>query len=235
MAESFPEPPENYTGKHARPDLRPSGREYGRYTKNARDFYLHLPNPGDLETVVSKRTYAELLTHDGTKTYLVHSTTPELARQILREGFKFPGSSDRPNLEHTVIMLAGPDDKHQATKNAYNLAYQYDAGDDTAAGANTAKVIFEIPKPTPADVPMTRMGFEGTHLATADGENIVKIGPAQHARHNGDTLYGIPPARAMGYIDQDTEDLEWIGNPQYERQVSSDTSAALGRVGLRGA
>jgi hypothetical protein len=72
--------------------------------------FLEMPVPSDKETLAGKRDYRELMTHDGTKTYLVHSTTPDQAKKIMQEGLNALGTHDNPKLEATVVMLAGPED-----------------------------------------------------------------------------------------------------------------------------
>ncbi len=213
------------------PKMSFSSSGYRSHAAEASGMYLALPVPGDRERLVQRGAYRELMTHDGTKTYLVHSTTPEKAKQILQEGVRALGTQDNPNLESTVVMLAGPDDRNQVAKNAFNLAYQYEGGDADAA-ERTAKVVFEIPKPTP-DIGIGRETFKDTHLAEADGTNIVNLGRVDHPEGPDDTLYEIPAARAVGFIDLSTNDLAWNANPNFQPQSPHNTVQAVGSVALK--
>jgi hypothetical protein len=182
---------------------------------------------------MGKRSYNELITHDGSKTYLVHSTTPERAQKIMQEGLKAVGTADDPNLEFTVAALAGPNDKDQAAKNAFNLSYQYTGGTGpvTNPEERTAKVIFEIDKPTP-DVSLGNGNFQGTHLGRADGKNIVDLGPAELGGAGYDTQYVVPANRAMGYIDSANE-MSWVSNPNFNAPPQASTAEAVGSLAVK--
>lgn len=223
--------PKNYVGKHKQLNVRSSSKGYKQHIDQAGSMFLETPVPGDKETLAEKRDFRELMAHDGTKTYLVHSTTPDQAQKILHEGLHALGTHDNPKLEATVVMLAGPEDKDQIAKNAFNLAYQY-AGGDTGVGERTAKVVFEIPKPTP-DIQLGRSTFAGTHLAEADGVNIINRGPTDKREGPDDTLYTIPNARAVGYIDLGVEGPAWQPNPEFEPQEPHNLPQAIGDMALR--
>jgi hypothetical protein len=218
--------PEGYRGKHAAPKVKYGSRGYRQHAQVAGSMFLQLPN-GSREAVMGKRSYNELITHDGSKTYLVHSTTPYYAQKIMQNGLEAIGTADDPNLEFTVVALAGPDDKDQAAKNAFNLSYQYTGGEPEE---RTAKVIFEIDKPTP-DITLGNGNFHGTHLGRADGKNIIDLGPAVLGGAGYDRQYVIPGNRAMGYIDS-AHEMSWVSNPNFNAPPQANLAEAAGSLAV---
>jgi hypothetical protein len=220
--------PKGYRGKHAAPRVNYNSRGYNQHVQVASSMILELPNSGSREAVMAKRSYNELITHDGSKTYLVHSTTPEYAQKIMQKGLEAIGTDDDPSLEFTVVALAGPDDKDQAAKNAFNLAYQYTGG---GPEQRTAKVIFEIDKPTP-NISLGNGNFRGTHLGRADGENIIDLGPAVLGGSGYDRQYVISGDRAMGYIDSANE-MSWVSNPNFNAPHQASSAEAVGSLAVK--
>lgn len=237
MPETLPSatalPPKGYVGRHKRLDVRSSSRGHKEHLEHAKDANLFLPEWSEVgpEAMAKNRNYRELMLHDGTRTYLVHSTTPEKARQIMQEGLEVLGSADDPKLEQTVVMLSGPDDPDQLANNAFNLSYQYNHYLDSSDNPNTAKVIFEIPKPTP-DIRLSRHPFGGTHLAQADGVHIVNQGKAERPAGPDDTIYEIPADRAMGFIDQNSSELPWHANVNFAPQKPELAPRFIGATAL---
>lgn len=167
-------------------------------------------DPRDKEFVVAKREGRELINNDGRTTFVVHSTTPERAKDAIQNGLRFMGkygAPEVPELRETGIMLADRDERTATERNIYNLAYRY--GDEDSS----IKLVFEFGEPNP-HTSQNDDPFEGTFLGRADGVNIRQIST------EGDGSYLIPPEHLKGYFDLQSE--QFIPNPNFVPPVSPE-------------
>ncbi len=151
--------------------------------------------------------------NDGRRTLLVHSTTPEQAALIMRQGLKVPADyrdPTKPLLSHTAVMLAGPEAGRQQSKiNTHAMAYRY------ASLERSAKVVFAFDHENPGTSLRYEPGspqldsFSGTFLDGADGSNVLTYNEA-----DPDEAFMIPGQRAIGYLDQDSG--EFVHNPDFD-------------------
>jgi hypothetical protein len=205
--------PEGYQGKHAEvrrkriisPISRAAMKLFeGRMGK----MMTEVSDPADRTFVMHNRTAKELIENDGSKTYVVHSTTPKVAESIIRDGLKMQGKFGEPtvpDMKFTTILLASKDERAATNRNIDDLAYRY--GDEHSS----IKLVYAFDRPNPG-TSMQEDQFADTFMGKADGTNIRQLSS------EGEGEYVIPPERLVGYFDLQNEQFV----PYHQQQAVAE-------------
>lgn len=151
----------------------------------------------DAKHLVLQNAAAQAIIHNnGQHTFLVHSSTVACAEKVAAEGLVFHGAFMRPevpDLQSSVMMLAGPQEKNRKDLNVFGLVYRYAGRERSQLHENTAKIIIELPLPYPGTI-FERDPFEHTPLSAADGDIIAEEST------QGDGQYRIPAKYVKGFF-----------------------------------
>jgi hypothetical protein len=153
----------------------------------------------------------EIITNDGSSTFLVHGTDQETAQKIVEHGLGVPDHPQDPsktNLKWTAKMLARHNEAGSVVRNTHGLAYRFDGNDGGESGKY--KVVAELSTPNPG-TSLRKDQFAGTALEQADGVNIVAHEEGEQTSHG--QPYSIPPERIRGIFNVET--AEFTENPRF--------------------
>jgi hypothetical protein len=149
--------------------------------------------------IILNNPIAQAIIHNnGQHTFLVHSTTQEHAKKVMKEGLVVHGAfmrPERPDLQSSVMMLAGPQERDRKDLNMFGLVYQYTGSEHNRLHENDAKIVIELPMPYPGTI-YDRDPFEHTPLSKADGTMLVQESIEDNGR------YRIPAKYVRGYFLQ---------------------------------
>jgi hypothetical protein len=182
------------------------------YIRNLLDRNCTIDDNDKLVRAVKTPQAFAIMHNNGNHTFLAHSTTPQAAAKIAQDGLHVSGRflhPELPDVQATVMLLAGPQVVDRLAINEFGIIYRYMGSQRDQATVNSAKVILELPIPYPGTI-FEADPFASTPLAQADGTVLI----CDNTNDTGN--YRIPAQYVKGYFDLLTG--EFYANPHFAIQ-----------------